>query len=105
VTDSKSEFFFVCRLLAPRPSFLQDITAEERSLMGAHAGYWRDAMAKGMVVVFGPVADPAGPWGLGILRVAEAGAVNSFTASDPVIRADIGFRYEILPMLNAVLPA
>jgi hypothetical protein len=61
--------FFVCRLLAPRPTFMQDITAEERALMGAHSVYWREAMARGMVVVFGPVADPAGPWGLGGWRM------------------------------------
>jgi uncharacterized protein YciI len=104
MTDSKTPLFFVCRLLAPRPTFMQDITAEERALMGAHAGYWREAMARGMVVIFGPVADPAGPWGLGVLRVADAQAVKDFAASDPVVKAGIGFRYEILPMVSAVLP-
>ena len=105
MTDSKTSLFFVCRLLAPRPTFMQDITAEERAVMGAHAGYWREAMARGLVVIFGPVADPAGPWGLGVLRVANAQAVKDFAASDPVIKAGIGFRYEILPMVSAVLPA
>jgi hypothetical protein len=37
--------------------------------------------------------------------VADAQAVADFVASDPVIQADIGFRWEILPMVSAVLPA
>lgn len=104
MTDSKTEKFFVCRLVAPRPTFLQDITAEERALMGAHSVYWRAAMARGMVVVFGPVADPAGPWGLGVLRVTDAQAVKDFVAGDPVMKAGIGFRCDVLPMVSAVLP-
>ena len=104
MTDSKTPLFFVCRLLAPRPTFRQDMTGEERAHMQAHVGYWREAMARGMVVVFGPVDDPAGPWGLGVLRVADAQAVKDFIAGDPVMQAGIGFRCEILPMVSAVLP-
>ena len=100
-----AERFFVCRLLAPRATFLADMTAEERALMQAHAAYWMDWMQKGKVVVFGPVADPAGPWGLGVVRAADEAEMRGFEQGDPVILADIGFRYEILPMLRAVLPA
>ena len=47
MTDSKTPLFFVCRLLAPRPTFRQDMTGEERAHMQAHVGYWREAMARG----------------------------------------------------------
>jgi hypothetical protein len=64
-----SERFYVCRLLPPRPTFVTDMTPEERQAMDAHAAYWRDQLGQGIAVVFGPVADPRGPWGLGVIRV------------------------------------
>lgn len=102
MSDSK---FFLCRLLGPRPSFPFDITDAERTLMAEHAGYWREHMRQGHVVVFGPVADPTGAWGLGIVRAPDLVAVQAFTARDPVIVANAGFRTEVLPMLQAVLPS
>jgi len=63
MTETPNELFFVCRLLPPRPTFLADMTDEERALMQAHGLYWRERMAEGKVIVFGPVADPKGPWG------------------------------------------
>ena len=100
---SETHYFF-CRLLAPRPTFPLDMNEEERALMEVHTEYWREHMRVGRVVIFGPVADPQGPWGLGIVRAARLPEVESFAAQDPVIAADRGFRYEILPMLQAVLP-
>ena len=102
MSDSK---FFLCRLLGPRPTFPFDMTDSERALMQLHAAYWREHMRQGNVVVFGPVADPQGPWGLGVLRAPDLAAVQAFTAQDPVIVANLGFRTEILPMLQAVLPS
>jgi uncharacterized protein YciI len=102
MSDNK---FFLCRLLGPRPSFPFDITDAERALMAEHAAYWREHMRQGHVVVFGPVGDPQGPWGLGIVRAPDLDAVQAFTTRDPVIVAKLGFRMEILPMLQAVLPS
>jgi len=98
-----NECFFVCRLLPPRPTFIADMTDEERALMQAHGVYWRERMAEGKVIVFGPVADPAGPWGLGVVRVSSAAEMENFKDGDPVIKAGRGFRYESLPMLRAVV--
>ncbi|APR85356.1 Hypothetical protein A7982_10705 [Minicystis rosea] len=95
---------FFCRLIAPRPTFAMDMNAEERALMGEHVAYWMTQMRAGHVIVFGPVGDPKGPWGLGVVRFSDEAAVHAFQAGDPVIRAERGFRYEILPMLNAVTP-
>jgi uncharacterized protein YciI len=98
-----TDLFFVVRLLPPRPTFLADMTDEERALMQAHAVYWRERMTEGKVIVFGPVADPKGPWGLGIVRVSSAAELEAFKDGDPVIKAGSGFRYESLPMLRAVV--
>jgi uncharacterized protein YciI len=96
--------FFFCRLLPPRPSFALDMAPEEREIVQKHAAYWREHMKNGSVIVFGPVADPQGPWGLGVLRVADEAAVRAFSAADPAILSGRGFRYEILPMIQAVTP-
>jgi uncharacterized protein YndB with AHSA1/START domain len=96
--------FFLCRLLAPRPTFAHDMNADERALMGEHARYWRQHMSEGRVIVFGPVADPSGPWGLGVVRAADLAAARAFADGDPAVRSNTGFRCEILPMLAAVLP-
>jgi hypothetical protein len=101
--SESNDLFFVCRLLPPRPTFIADMTDEERALMQAHGVYWRERMAEGKVIVFGPVADPKGPWGLGVVKVSSAAELEAFKDGDPVIKAGCGFRYESLPMLRAVV--
>ncbi|MDQ6702087.1 MAG: SRPBCC domain-containing protein [Pseudomonadota bacterium] len=56
---------FLCRLLPPRPTFAQDMTAEEAAVMREHAAYWGKHLHKGTAIVFGQVADPKGAWGNG----------------------------------------
>jgi hypothetical protein len=94
--------FFLCRLLAPRPTFMFDMTDEERDIMGRHAKYWAELLARGVAIVFGPVADPKGGWGVGVVRVPSEAAVHALRDGDPVILSGRGFSYEILPMLRAV---
>ncbi len=94
--------FFLCRLVPPRPSFAMDMTPDERAAMQRHVGYWTSLLQRGTAIVFGPVADPAGPWGLGVLRLGEGESLAELTSQDPAILADIGLRYETLPMLNAI---
>ena len=97
--------FFVCRLLPPRPSFMADMTPDELGVMQAHAAYWRGQLEAGNAIVFGPVADPRGGWGLGVIRAADEAAMKAFEAADPAIASGRGFSYEVLPMLRAVFKA
>jgi len=94
--------YFLFRLNPPRPSFMHDITAEETALMQAHGKYWRGKLSEGKIVAFGPVADPNGSWGVGLLRVSDAAEVDSLTANDPVMLSGTGFAYEVMPMPQAV---
>jgi len=94
--------YFFCRLIGPRPTFAFDMNDEERKMMGEHAKYWRDKLEQGKAVVFGPVHDPAGPWGLGVVRVADEAELRAFEAGDPVISSGRGFRYEVMTMMAAV---
>jgi uncharacterized protein YndB with AHSA1/START domain len=94
--------FFLCRLLPSRPTFMLDMTADERAVMQAHATYWRGKLAEGHVIAFGPVADPAGGFGVGIVAVRDEAELRTFQSEDPAIESGIGLRYEALPMLTAV---
>jgi hypothetical protein len=80
------------------------MTPDERALMREHGAYWTANMDAGRVIVFGPVADPSGDWGVGVVRVADMSAAESLRDGDPVMRVP-GFRYEILPMHTAVTRA
>ena len=101
-TTAPAKTFFLCRLLPPRPTFAFDMTPDERKVMLAHGAYWREHLAKGTTIVFGPVADPKGGWGLGVVRAASEAEVRAFERQDPVILANLGFSYEVMPMLTAV---
>ena len=96
--------YFLCKLIPPRASFPQDMTAEERSAMEEHVQYWTARMVEGIALVFGPVLDPAGPWGLGIVRVQDEAALQRLQEQDPAIQAGIGLRYEALPMAAVIAP-
>lgn len=94
---------FFCRLIPPRPDFMLTMTADERAIMGAHVGYWTDKVATGNALVFGPVADPGGGYGIGVMQAADLAAMEALRDADPAIKANVGFRYEIFAMPRIVI--
>jgi uncharacterized protein YndB with AHSA1/START domain len=102
--DSAESRFFLCRLLPPRPTFMADMNAEELDVMRRHQGYWKALMNEGKVIAYGPVADPKGGWGVGIIRVPTEEAMHALKEADPAILSGRGFSYEVLPMPRAVFP-
>jgi uncharacterized protein len=80
---------FLFRLLPPRADFAQTMTPAEQGAMERHAAYWRQLMEAGRVVVYGPVADPEGVWGLGVVRAGSHAEVVEVGEKDPVIVAGI----------------
>jgi hypothetical protein len=89
---------FLCRLNAPRPSFPMDMSPREAELMGEHAGYWQARAEEGVAIVFGPVMDPAGAWGLAITETDDEAATQRLLDADPVILAGAGFSYSVASM-------
>ena len=75
---------FVFRLIAPRPTFALDMTDEERTVMERHAAYWQSFIESGQMVIFGPVVDAAGSWGLGVVE-ADEDELRAFAAGDPAV--------------------
>jgi uncharacterized protein len=75
---------FVFRLLAPRPNFVNDMTDEERDIMTRHAAHWQPWIQSGRMVIFGPVLDETGSWGLGVVETDDEDELRTFAAHDPV---------------------
>src|SRR5258708_220958 len=94
--------FFLCRLIPPRPDFAATMTAEEQTVMRNHAAYWAANLKRGAALLFGPVSDPAGDWGVGIVPAADEAAVHALRDADPAILSGRGFRYDILPMPRVI---
>lgn len=99
--STSAKKYFVLKLIAPRATFAMDMTEEERNIMKQHTDYWRDLMARGSVLVFGPVLDPKGVWGLGIVEAENEEQVRTFTARDPAITSGLN-KIEIYPILAVV---
>src|SRR5262245_21464302 len=86
---------FVFRLIAPRPTFALDMTDEERGIMGLHAAHWQPWVESGRMVVFGPVLDDTGAWGLAVVEADDEEELRAAAARDPAVasgtaRGDIG---------------
>ena len=90
--------YFLCKLVPPRPTFPSDMSEDERSIMRRHVTYWTSLMERGQVVLYGPVADPSGGWGVGIVEVEQRAQVEALTHNDPAIQASAGFRYDVFEM-------
>ena len=80
---------FVLRLVSPRPSFALDMTDDEREVMGRHAAYWQPFIDAGQMVVFGPVLDGAGSWGLGVVEADDEDELRAYAAGDPAVTSGI----------------
>ena len=96
--------YYVCKLTGPRPTFPQDMTPRETAIMQDHVAYCGELLRAGKALVFGPVADPAGVWGLGILQLPDDADPQDIVANDPVTKAEVGFTYQVMPMLRAATP-
>jgi len=70
----------------------------EKAMMQEHFLYWKGRQEKGDVLVFGPVLDPKGAYGMGIIGAADEDAARAFAAGDPAMKANVGFACEIYPM-------
>ncbi|MCV7058991.1 YciI family protein [Mycolicibacterium gilvum] len=90
---------FLFRLIPPRADFAQTMTDIEEHTMHLHMTYWQELLAAGRVVVYGPVADPEGVWGLGVLRVADRAEALAIAEADPSIIAGVN-TFEVLEILG-----
>ncbi len=92
-------YFFV-RTNNPRPSFHTDMSSEERDIMERHVTYWSKQAELGVAVVFGPVLDPRGVYGIGVYRVDDLAHMQQLLENDPARGL---LQFEILEMPRAVV--
>ena len=93
---------FLYRLVPPRQTFDRDMSENERAIMARHVAYWRDLAERGHVIVFGPVTDPNGSWGLAVVAAASAEDVHAFGLTDPAILTQLA-RFEVCAMPHAIV--
>jgi len=93
--------YYVLHLLPSRPDFATTMTEEERAIMLQHIAFWTELLKQGKVYAFGPVMDPKGIYGLGIVGVDNEQEIKDFIANDPAAKIN---RYEYYPM-RAVVPS
>ena len=96
---------FFSKLIPPRATFPGDMTPVEAKFMQQHADYWRALVAQDQAIVLGPVMDPAGAYGIGVIRAADAAAARAMVDDDPVIKAQLGFRVDVHPMPSVLVKA
>jgi uncharacterized protein len=93
---------FVYKLIPPRPTFALDMSPDEAAVMGEHVAYWQELADRRVAVAFGPVADPAGSWGIAIVEAPSEADVEAIRDADPAVTGGAG-RVEIYPMPRAIL--
>ena len=52
---------------------------------GRHAAHWQPLIDSGQMVVFGPVLDDTGSWGLGVVEADDEEELRAFAARDPAV--------------------
>ena len=92
--------YFFIKTQNPRPTFHLDMTAEERTTMHKHVEYWSEKALRGIVIVFGPVMDPEGMYGIGIYQVEDEAEMRKLLEDDP---ANGLLHYDVLPMARAIV--
>jgi uncharacterized protein YciI len=71
------------------------MTPDEAKAMQEHGAYWQQHLARGRVLVVGPVADPEGAFGIAVIVAEEGEDVNPLCKDDPAIKSGLGFRYKL----------
>ena len=79
-------------------TFAIDMTDAEREIMGRHAAHWQPYLDAGRMVVFGPVLDETGSYGLAVVEADDEAELRAFAAADPVVTSGTA-AFEIGTML------
>lgn len=90
---AKQHFFL--KLNPLRPGFAADMSEQEKNIMQQHIAYWMPYINDGTLIVFGPVMDPKGTFGIAVIGVDSKEQLNDLVANDP---ANAIGSYEMYPM-------
>jgi uncharacterized protein YciI len=76
-----------------------DITDAEAAIMEQHFAYWSRFEQRGIVVVLGPVLDPSGTWGLGVIAADDQNGISALGAEDPAVKSGMS-TFEVYAMAD-----
>ncbi len=76
--------FFV-KLVPPRSTFAHDISQSEQEIMLRHGAFWTELVRQRIAAVCGPVLDPAGIYGIGVIEAESELALRTILEQDPGI--------------------
>ncbi len=88
---------YLFKLIPPRASFGMDMSEAERTVMNYHITYFNRLTEEGTCILFGPVMDKTGTYGLAILEADTDEAAQEIGNNDPSVRAAVN-TFEIYPM-------
>lgn len=89
----KQQFFL--KLNPPRPTFMMDMTLDEKAIMEKHVAYWTTLLNENIAIVFGPVLGSKGGYGVGVVSVDNEEQLKQLLANDPANGLN---QYEYHPM-------
>ena len=92
--NSEKKHFFM-KLIPPRSTFMIDMTDAEKATMQLHVIYWAKLLEKGTAIAYGPVLDPKGGYGVGVICVDTDEELQQLMANDPANGLN---KYEFAPM-------
>jgi uncharacterized protein len=93
---------FLYKLIPPRPTFDRDMSEAEAAIMGQHVAYWEEHTERGTAIVFGPVADPEGTWGLAVVDAESEEDVRALGLGDPAVTSQLA-RFEVCAIPGAIV--
>jgi uncharacterized protein len=94
--------YFLYKLIPPRPSFPVDMSETEAAIMTEHFAYWQDLINRDSVLIYGPVADPNGAWGLAIVTADGESEVREIGAADPAVSSRLA-TFDVLALPDAIM--
>jgi uncharacterized protein len=65
-----------------------------------HVVYWKALSDRRIAIIFGPVLDPKGTWGVAIVEVASESEAHILGRNDPAVQA--GFKIMISNYRNSI---
>ena len=90
-------------IVPPRPTFADDASPAEQSLMEQHFVYWKSLNEKGVCLFGGPVLDKRGAYGVIVVHAATQQEAQALGEADPSVKAGLN-RIEVAEIKIAFLP-
>jgi uncharacterized protein YciI len=80
---------YFLKVIPQRSTFGEDATEGELAKMNEHFAYWLELSKRGTAIIFGPVFDADGIYGMGIVESEDEAAARLLAGADPAVVAGV----------------